>query len=160
MTKQIPLTQGKVALVSDHRFEYLNQWKWTASKTQGKRYAVNSSKGKMHRLITGAPVGMDVDHVDGDGLNNQDENLRVCTHAENGYNRRKLASNNTTGYKGVSIFRDGKFVRYQAKIRVASKLLHLGLFTTAEAAARAYDQAAREHFGDFAALNFPNDSVT
>lgn len=93
--KKIKLSQGKYALVDDKDYEFLNQWKWSA-KTNGREifYAYrkeNSRKtGKtiyMHRIIVNAPKGMDVDHINGDGLNNQRKNLRICTRSQNQRNR-------------------------------------------------------------------------
>jgi len=156
MTKKIPLTQSKVALVSDHRFTFLNQWTWSALRIRGKWYAVRGEGTRpnhkiiyMHRQITNAPAGTEVDHKDGDGLNCQDENLRVCSRSENARNSTKT-KRNTTGFKGVS--RLGK--KFSVNIRANGKLIYLGLFDTAEEGARAYDEAAKRLHGEFAKLNF------
>lgn len=156
--KEIPLTQGKVTLVSDHRFVFLNQWKWHAKKTKnGRWYAVRMEGWPhrenilMHRVITNAPDDMEVDHWDNDGLNNQDHNLRVCTLPQNRHNRAKQ-SNNTSGYKGVIRYKGG----WRWQLRINGKRLFSHKFTTAEEAARSYDQAARQYFGEFAILNFPD----
>lgn len=160
MTREIPLTQGKVALVSDHRFAFLSQFVWYAHKNRhGKWYAVRSV-GKnmvwMHRVIMNPPDNMEVDHRDGDGLNNQDENLRIATHAQNMINSKKIRANNTTGYRGI--FRKRK--KWVAQVQKHGKCVFSKTYPTAEEAARGYDQAARRHFGEFAVLNFPNDYVT
>lgn len=158
MTKQIFLTQNKIALVDDDDFDYLNQWKWCAlhmHKTNW--YAVRSSSridGKsktvlMHRLILDVPKNLVIDHLNGDGLDNRRGNLRICTSRENSRNK-KIQKNNTTKYKGVSRFNDKK---YQVKIKVDGKLLHLGLFENLLDAARAYDKAASKYYGEFANLN-------
>lgn len=153
MTKIIALTQGKVAQVSDHRFDYLNQWKWYANKDGNKWYARRNEGNKsvkMHRQITGVTdPEIDVDHRDGDGLNNTDENLRVCTATQNLANRGKT-KRNTSGYKGVSKIRG----RWYADLMKGGKHVFRGYFSTAEEAARAYDKAAREHYGEFAYTNF------
>lgn len=156
MTKQIPLTQGKVALVSDHRYEYLMQWKWRAYKDKRREcwYALRNEPGKftqMHRVIMDAPDGVLVDHRDGDGLNNVDENLRLSTKPQNHQNS-SLYRNSSTGLKGVSL--DKKTGKYKAYIQPNRTFVHLGRFDSAEEAGRAYDRAAIEIYGEFARTNF------
>lgn len=153
VTKQIPLTQGKVALVDDDVYEYLNQWKWRV-QIHGNVWYAFRVEGKaifMHRVITNAPKGAEVDHKDGDGLNNQRSNLRLCSRAENGANRR-TNKNSTSGYKGVAFVK--LTGRYRAVIRVNYKQINLGSYSNPDDAARAYDTAARKYFGEFASTNF------
>ena len=147
--KEIPLTQGKVAIVDDDMFEYLNQWKWHLSKFG---YAVRKPKEQiyMHRLIMGSPKGMATDHINRDKLDNRRENLRTCTTSENMQNRGKQ-SNNTSGYKGVFWSIPAK--RWRAQIVVMKKAIHLGLFDTPEEAHEEYLKAEKKHFGEFAYLN-------
>jgi hypothetical protein len=159
MTKQIPLTKGRFALVDDADYEWLSQWKWYASeKPNGKCYARRDDKQlkravAMHRVITNAPDGMDVDHANTDGLDNRRCNLRVCNRSQNEANN-EVRTNNTTGYKGV-----GRKINanYTATITINRKKIHLGSFITPEEAARAYDNKAIEIYGDFARLNFPKE---
>lgn len=106
---------------------------------------------RMHRVITGAPNGVEVDHVDRDGLNNTRANLRQCSNAENVRNRSPM-KNNTSGFRGVSFL--ARTGRWKATINGRGQRVHLGYHATAEEAARAYDAMARELHGEFARLNF------
>lgn len=107
---------------------------------------------RMHRMILAGPAGMPIDHIDRDGLNNTRSNLRICTPLENSGNRRK-AITNSSGYIGVTFFR--RTGKWKSTIMHAGRPIHLGYHATAEAAARAYDDAALRLRGDFAQLNFP-----
>lgn len=154
--KQITLTQDKVALVDDADFEWLSRWKWRARKCGMVWYACRNSPRPehqtiyMHREILGD--SWHIDHKDGDGLNNQRQNLRSASKQQNGQNS-GLRKNNTSGFKGVSHNR--KLNKWVAQIQVGERSIYLGVFATAEESALAYDKAAVEHCGDFARLNFP-----
>ncbi|MGB9151637.1 MAG: HNH endonuclease [Alphaproteobacteria bacterium] len=108
----------------------------------------------MHRLILGLSAGdpRQIDHINGDTLDNRDENIRICSAAENARNRGK--NRNKIGYKGVK--RAHKSARFTATIYVEGKNIHLGTRDTAEEAALLYDEAAIHHFGEFAHPNFPH----
>lgn len=156
--REIPLTQGYVALVDDADFPGLSRFSWSVSIGAGGPYArrrtlrseaYGTAHISMHRMLAGPG---EVDHRNGNGLDNQRANLRPATHAQNGANQR-VPVNSTSGFKGVSKRRDSRM--WAARIRVGGQLQHLGMHKTAEAAARAYDDAAREAYGEFAALNFP-----
>lgn len=153
--KEIKLTQGKVALVDDSDFEWLNQFKWCAMKQQKTYYAVRTYKYKhvrMHRLIMNTPTGLETDHEDHNGLNNQRYNLRIATSAQNKYN---VSPRGASKYLGVTIRQIGREKgRITAKIRKNRITFHLGSFKTEESAAKAYDIRAKEFFGEFANLNF------
>lgn len=159
--KSIPLSQGKFALVDDEDFDYQNQWKWSAQKHQNTFYAVRHPAGKknetiyMHREIMKTPAGMLTDHIDHNGLNNQRYNLRICNNAKNQFNGQKRP-NNTSGYKGVIKVRGG----WEARLVKDDKRVFRKVFRSLEEAALAYDEAAREHYGEFASLNFPNRAPT
>lgn len=160
MAKEIPLTQGKVAVVDDEDYDELMKYKWHATTGGGGRkcYAETSwRKGKtkgnsrMHTMLSGCTM---TDHIDGDGLNNMKSNLRGCNKSQNGMNR-GADRDNTTGYKGVGYKKGvGKF---RARIKIDGKEISLGLFDTAEKAAKAYDKAASKLFKGFAFLNFGRD---
>lgn len=155
MSKQIPLSQGLFATVDDDMYEYLSQWKWYAIKARTTFYAVRNighspfqKRVWMHRVIMNTPNEMDTDHWDGNGLNNQRDNLRVCTNTQNQANKNKQ-TNNTSGHKGV-FWNLGK---WHAKIGVNGQVVHLGTFSNIEDASRAYDEAAQKYFGEFARIN-------
>jgi len=151
--RTIELTQGFVALVDDADFQSLNEYKWYIKRDRRKNtnYAVMADGTRMHRFILRLPSGSVplVDHRDLNGLNNQRDNLRVCTFAQNRSNTKK--AHGSSQFKGVS--RDGsQWVTY---IKVNQRTKYLGTFADEVAAALAYDVAAREHFGEFARCNFP-----
>jgi hypothetical protein len=114
-------------------------------------YASRSSKGRtvlMHKEIMNTPEGLHTDHIDCNSLNNQKSNLRIVTYSQNQANR-KLNRDNTSGYKGVLKIRN----KFLAGIKVNQVYLHLGTFDNPFDAARAYDEAAKTYFGNFARLN-------
>jgi len=158
MTKTIPLSQGKVALVDDEDHEWLSQWNWTYDQRNGYGYAYRQRSRKdkrtgsvyMHQAILNPPNGMEGDHINGDGLDNRRRNLRVCTRAENMRNRRKHAKC-TSQYKGV--YWSGRHQRWRARINPGGVGISLGSFRDEMEAAIAYNEAAQEYFGSFAWLN-------
>jgi hypothetical protein len=96
---------------------------------------------------------LEVDHINGDKLDNRRANLRVATKTQQRQNQR-VTRRNTSGFKGVS--RISSTGRWRARIKVSGRQMPCGVYATAESAALAYDAAAREYFGEFARLNFPN----
>lgn len=158
---ELQLSKGYVAIVDDDDYPILSQWKWTAlvgGKNQKRVYAyrrpwINGRAGVLylHRFIMEAPAGLDVDHIDHDGLNNCRANLRLATRTQNLARSRRV---NKTGFRGVE---HAKGAGFTALINSSkAKRVGLGTFKTAEEAARAYDIAAIEAFGEFALLNFPD----
>lgn len=139
--KKVKLTQGKYSLVDDEDFETLNKHAWRTKKDwAGNSYAFRTSSlnGKgfsiyMHRLIVGVSTGQEVDHIDGDGLNNQKKNLRIVTHRENMMNRRQRTVSKTSNNLGV-IKRKNTFI---AQIKILGKNKYLGSFRTEEEALKA-----------------------
>jgi len=159
MTKEIQLTQGKMALVDDEDFERVNEHKWFAQKGDYSFYAINRKIGRMHRFILEAPQGMDVDHKNFDGLDNRKNNIRVCTEGQNSRNRRKGTGNFSSDFKGVinkATLGRPRFHPWAAYITLRGKLIYLGAHKTEEEAARIWDQAAIHYHGEFAFLNFPD----
>lgn len=153
----IPLTQNKIALVSDGDYPLLMQWKWTYLDNGRSGYAVRWEKRRtiyMHRQIMQAAAGQVIDHEDGNGLNNQRENLRVCNTSLNQVNR--ATQQRAIPYRGVH--RSKQTDRpWKAQIKAQRRVYHLGAFATQEEAARIYDRAALHFFGSFARLNFPGE---
>jgi len=159
MMRPIYLTQRRVTLVDDADYDWLSQWRWFAHRDHRTFYARRgiwrngtTTIVKMHRLILDAPPGSETDHINGNGLDNRRCNLRLCSTAENQYNSRKRLGTSSR-YKGVSRHRK----QWRAMIKVQGRSIHLGCFGDEEAAACAYDEAARQSFGRFACINFPND---
>jgi hypothetical protein len=158
--KEIPLTRGFVALVDDEDYEAVSQFKWFLTAygryTTKDSKMVNRVRGKrmyMHRFLWnrwGFPSAPQLDHVNGDGLDNRKCNLRPATVSQNMSNS-AFRSHNTSGYRGVSEHNKGS---WQAYVRIGKKKKHLGLFCSAESAARVYDAWAKEAYQDFARLNF------
>lgn len=154
MTKSIPLTQGKVALVDDQDYERVSAFKWHFIKGYAARNGRVEARRKyiyMHREILDVPDGIEVDHRNRNGVDNRRCNLRIATSSQNKMNEGKR-KDNASGYRGVYLHHaSGKWV---AGIQVNKRRFHLGYFDSAEQAARAYDRAAYDLCGDFAATNF------
>jgi hypothetical protein len=121
---------------------------WRARRNCGITYACNDRHGSFHRFILNPPAGMVVDHIDGDGLNNTRENLRICTNTENIRNQRRRGAGKS-GAKGVAFY-PGQQKPFRAQITVNRKKLNLGSFATAKEAQEAYAAAAKELHGEFA----------
>lgn len=160
MTREIALTQGYVAIVDNEDFDRISAFKWRARTTGGLVYAVTTFGYPgpqhtiyMHRMILDARTDETIDHRDANGLNNTRENLRHCTQSENIGNSR-IGSRNSSGFKGVSM--DKRRGTWRA--RIANRQVG-GAFATAQEAARAYDTAAFEKWGNFARLNFPGEPL-
>ena len=153
--KTIPLTRGLSALVDDADYAKVASFRWQAhrSRSSGSElwYASNPTLGLMHRFLLGAADGVEVDHRNQNSLDNRRENIRVATRAQQMANRRCY---NSTGFKGIQEHKTG-FAAY-----IGAKRRYLGFFPTAELAARAYDRAAIELYGEFACLNFPHHPLS
>lgn len=161
MITQVPLSRGLVATVDAKDYErVVAAGPWHANPRGQTVYAqrnVRRPEGGyttqgLHNFLTGWTF---VDHANGNGLDNRRSNLRQATRSQNAANvpRRRTG---TSGFKGVHRNRAGG-KPWRAQIRVGYQRRHLGVFNTPEAAARAYDEAARELFGDFAQTNFSKE---
>lgn len=170
MTRRIPLAPadrklhlpcGAVVLIETADAPLLVGFNWYLSRRKDGAIAYVVGDGivdgrkcrvTLSRHLMGAKRGQLVDHEHGDLLDYRRRHLRFCTHRQNMQNRR-VSKNNRLGIKGV-YFRDGRF---RAFIQVDGRQLALGAFTCPKQAARAYDKAAAEHYGEFARLNFSPD---
>jgi hypothetical protein len=161
--KTIPLTRGFSAIVDDQDFEFLIRFRWQALLgNTGKVYAVRTlprkggcqKKTRMHNDIMGC---LNIDHIDGDPLNNCRSNLRVATEWQNSAYKRKPKGNFSSRFKGVTW--NFKSLKWQAGIQHFRRSYHLGLFHSEHDAAMAYDRFAKHLFGEFALLNFPTTAM-
>lgn len=150
--KRIPLTKGKEALVDDQDYEYLVQFKWHAGV--GGKYVTREKSIHMHQVLAKLmdfPVGLFVDHINGNGLDNRRENLRPASHQNNLMNRGPQV-NNTSGFKGVTF--DRSRGKWKAQLKKDQKMIYQARFDDKVEAAKAYNAAVKKHFGDeFAWLN-------
>ena len=157
-TRKIMLTRCMFAIVDVDDFEQIGPFRWQACNVSGdKWYARRTVKIGgipraiyMHRAILNPPYELEVDHIDGNGLNNRRSNLRICSRGKNAQNQRKTRG--TSQFKGV--YWNGRVGRWHASIQGNKARHHLGFFTNETDAARAYDAAAIELFREFARPNF------
>lgn len=146
MTKLIPLTRNKFAIVDDDDYEYLSQQKWTYHH-EGYAYRQEPIEDKyatvlMHRRIMKTPKGLDVDHINRNGLDNRKSNLRNVTHSQNLHNRPKQ-KNSHNKYKGIYL--DKRVNRWFARIKVDGKSISLRSYKTQEEAGEAYRLASDQY---------------
>ena len=154
--KEIKLTQGKVTIVDDEDYERLYKYKWhyDTNGYAARSYHIGNNKyrlWKIHWSITSKPENkMEVDHINGNRLDNRKCNLRIVTRQQNQMNKKK-PKNNKSGHKGVHYDKSrGKWVTY---ISVNYKRVHLGRFYNKMDAVKAYNKAANKFHGEFARLN-------
>jgi hypothetical protein len=168
--KKIPLLHGLVAIVDDEDYERVMRYHWNINKTNDLANAyvktkVPCARAKdgfttmyLHRFIMSPPLNMIVDHINHNRLDCRKSNMRITTQAGNQHNRMKpthMRGNPTSSkYKGVYYY-SGRPNPWRAQIQMNNIHIHLGVFANEESAARAYDQAAMEMYGDSACLNFP-----
>ena len=166
--KEIKLSQfgknrGKfVALVSDEDYELLKNKKWFAHKSrynyyvETHEYDINGRQKKtikMHRLIMNVPDDFQVDHIDGNTLNNQRHNLRICNHSQNMMHRERVMNKQYTSiYRGVCFHKHQK--KYYAMVNHNHKRYYSRYFEKEICAALEHDEMAKKYHGEFANLNF------
>lgn len=147
------LSRGYSALIDADDYPVLSPQSWYAhvDRRRGRVYARSRTMGYMHRMLVANTVGKLVDHWNNDPLDNRKDNLRLCDHSSNAAN---YSFTGKVEYRGVTaVYRKGA-TKYRARLQVMDKRLELGTYDTPERAARKYDKAAREHFGEFAWVNF------
>jgi HNH endonuclease/AP2 domain len=148
-------------MVDDKLYEWLQKWHW-ARASQGRhpdefyvgRYVREGKKVRviyLHRVVMKVLDERLVDHIDGNRLNNTKTNLRIATHQQNSMNRQPTRGRDIP-YRGVSL--EKRLGKYRAQIKAEGRIVVIGFFTTMEDAAKAYDDAARQYYGEFARLNF------
>lgn len=160
--RHIALTQNQIAIVDAADYDWLMQWNWCAQKREDGRYYVLRYERLpvkrwiyMHRVLLNCKDNELADHKNGNGLDNRRENLRTTDYTGNSRNER-MNKRNTSGFKGVGWMKELKRRnggRWYACIVVNAKRIFLGYHPTKEDAARAYNEAAIKHHGEFANLN-------
>lgn len=159
---RVPLSAGQwtpreplgYCLIDENQKEKVLIYKWSLSN-QGYAYRTFRKDGvtkheKMHRFLISAPEGMCVDHINRDRLDNRLCNLRLCERRKNSYNATKR-KNTTSRYKGVYWKADRGY--WVARVKVDGKNKILGHFSDETEAAKAYNEGAALHYGEFCSLN-------
>lgn len=139
---------GKAAKVSPEDYAELSTYRWSMNTGGYAQRTIGLTKICLHQHLMRAPAGMEIDHIDGDKLNNTRGNLRICTKSQN--QRNAKSKSRKSKFKGISTNGTG----WSARIHWNYNSVHLGTFSTEEAAARAYDRAAHAEDPEFARLNF------
>lgn len=166
--KIISLPHDKIALVDDEDYDELIKYKWhTRIKGRDTTWYVyrweyiGIENGKkryryiaMHRDILKPKKEQCIDHINHNGLDNRRCNIRICDRSQNNFNRNADSKNKTSVYKGVTFYK--KCNKWQAQINFRNKYIYIGLYISEIDAAKAYDQKAKELFGEYANLNNPN----
>jgi hypothetical protein len=162
--RRIDLGEGEFTIVDSQDYYRFGKFKWHLTGDKRKFYAVRELKVdstrttllRLHREIMSAPMGLLVDHKNNNGLDNRRSNLRLATHSQNTHNRPKTKSKTSSRYIGV--YFDKNCRKWHVRIFCMGEKIDLGRFADEEAAARAYDEAAKKYVGEFARLNFPEEA--
>jgi len=161
--RKIPLTQGKFTIVDPEDYERLAKYKWYLSMSPTSSYAARWQRTRpgglrkkiwMHREVIYISKHMLCDHINGNGLDNRETNLRPATVSQNLCNRPKTKAKTRSKYKGLEWDKTQR--KWKVRIQQNGRKIYLGSFTTEIDAARAYDNKAKVLFGQFASLNFPD----
>lgn len=150
----ILLTRGRYTIVDNEDYVRVNQRNWAVAHRGYKWYAIGfKGLGKydyLHRIIIDCPKGKEVDHINGNALDNRRCNLRICTHSENSHNQ-PPRHNNSSGLKGV--WWDVQRQKWLVQIRNEGQVISVGRFSDKKEAAIAYNKKAIELHGEFAYCN-------
>ncbi len=157
--RNIRLSNGMIAIIDDEDFDALSIWSWHYKPSGLTGYAYrNAPRGsagprtpKMHQVVLAVRPGECVDHINGDGLDNRRGNLRVAVGNQNNANRKKSLKKASSRFKGVNW--DPNRGKWLAYVRVNRKMKNLGRYILEEDAAKVYNAAAIEYFGEYAKLN-------
>lgn len=151
--KLLPLSYDKFTMIDDEDFEYFNQFRWYYDIGNYAYRRIKTKKIWLHRALMKSSKDFVIDHIDGNGLNNQKSNLRICTHQQNIMNRNKNIGNNK--YRGIYTYpyNPNRWC-VSLKRRINNKIIrYRGSTTSEESAILLYNQKAKEFYGEFAKLN-------
>lgn len=142
--RTIILSNGQKTIVDDEWYDYLSQWRWFPI---GSGYCARQEQRNhvkrtiyMHRQVAGTPPGMDTNHINGDKLDNRSSNLESIDHHANLKAYMKLDKRNSSGYRGVSRFKN----KWRARV---GRDNYLGLYNTPEDAAKAIEEFHKHNGG-------------
>ncbi len=154
MTVQFEFPNGRIALLDEMDLPLIGGRKLQLNPNRRGyvEISIGRRKCQLHRFLLQAGVGVFVDHINGDGLDNRRANLRLCNRFENAQNRR-VNANSTTGFKGVTLDPRKKAKPYKAEIKAFGKRHSVGVFATAEEAFAAYAAKAKQLHGEFACVS-------
>lgn len=158
--KSFKTSNGFEVIVDDEDFESITKYSWNARKDGNTYYARRTRRKKdnykklemllLHRVILNAPKDLSVDHINGNGLDNRKQNLRLCCHKQNSANMNRFKG--VSKFKGVTLTKNKTWKASLGSLKYGT-YKYLGTFSTEVEAARAYNQAAKERWGEFAKLN-------
>lgn len=149
---QIRLQNGKAVHIDRQDEQLVLPHSWRYLKAGRSEYAITHIGGKtvyMHRLIMGAQLGQEVDHINRNGLDNRRSNLRFCTSSQNKMNQ-KVRCDNKSGHRGITL--DNQTGKWRARIKLNGREISLGRHTNIEEAVKARAAATLTYFGGFATL--------